>query len=100
MDITTFQNDYPEFRTAGVPLMQSWLDRAATELNAVAFGVAYDEAHGLLAAHKGAISPFGRAARMLNDKGSSTYEAEFVKVCSRAITPLAVAGGESAAPCP
>lgn len=99
MDIATFQNDYPEFRSAGVPLMQSWLDRAATELNAAAFGVAYDEAHGLLAAHKGAISPFGRTARMLNDKGVSTYETEFGKVCARAITPLAVVGGETIIPC-
>lgn len=100
MDVTTFQTDYPEFRSAGVPLMQSWLDRAATELNAVAFGSAYDEAHGLLAAHKGAISPLGRAARMLNDDGMSTYEVEFGKVCSRAITALSVVGGEALVPCP
>jgi hypothetical protein len=37
---------------------------------------------------------------MLNDKGTSTYEAEFGKVCARAITPLAVVGGEGPAPCP
>jgi hypothetical protein len=79
--------------------MQSWLDRAATELNATAFGVAYDEAHGLLAAHKGAISPFGRNARMLNEHGNSTYEVEFGKVCARAITALSVMGGEGRAPC-
>jgi hypothetical protein len=100
VDLATFQIDFPEFRTAGTPLIQSWLDRAATELSASAFGVAYDEAHGLLAAHKGAISPFGRAARMLNEQGNSTYEVEFGKVCKRAITPLAVVGGESSVPCP
>jgi uncharacterized protein DUF4054 len=100
LDVATFQIDYPEFRSAGVPLMQSWLDRAALELNATAFGVAYDEAHGLLAAHKGAISPAGRASRLVNDKGETTYEVEFRAVCARAITALSVVGGEVAVPCP
>lgn len=80
------------------PVVQLVLDLAARELNAMELGSAYDEAHGLLAAHKLAISPHGRAARLVDDKGKTTYENEFAAVVLRAVVPLTVVGGSQIAP--
>lgn len=88
MILSAFKTRFAEFRTADDTFVQAVLDEAATELNAGEIGGPYDAAHGLLAAHKLAISPFGRAARMLNDKGESTYQGEFSAVMSRAITAI------------
>jgi hypothetical protein len=83
--LAAFRARFPEFESAGDTFAQAVLDEAATELDATEIGDAYDAAHGLLAAHKMAISPFGVAARMLNDEGKSTYEGEFSAVLARAI---------------
>ena len=88
MILAAFRSRFPEFEEGSNGIVQASLDAAATELNATEIGTAYDEAHGLLAAHKLAISPFGRAARMLNDDGKSTYEVEFSNVMSRAVVTL------------
>lgn len=93
MDYKTFRDAYAEFVSAPEATVLSALRRAATELNATEIGAPYDEAHGLLTAHKLAISPYGRASRTLNDEGQTTYEVEFGKVMARAITPLSVVGG-------
>lgn len=88
MNLAAFRIRYPEFRTAVDPFVQSVLDSAATELNATEIGAPFDEAHGLLTAHKIAISPLGTNARTLNDKGQTTYQAELERVLARAITAL------------
>ena len=88
MLLAAFRIRFGEFETAADPLVQACLDAAATELNAAEIGAPFDEAHGLLAAHKLAISPYGRAARMLNDDGKSTYEIEFCAVMARAVPGL------------
>lgn len=88
MLLATFRIRFGEFETAGDPLVQACLDAAATELNVTEIGAPFDEAHGLLAAHKLAISPYGRAARMLNEDGKSTYETEFHNVMARAVPGL------------
>lgn len=88
MTLAAFKARFPEFVTAPDPMVQAVLDAAATELNADEIGAPFDEAHGMLTAHKLAISPFGRAARMLNDDGESTYQHEFNAVMSRAITAI------------
>ena len=93
MDLATFRAMCPEMRTAGDDFVQAYLDEAAGELNATEYGGMYDAAHRLLTAHKIAVSPFGRASRMVNDKGESTYEAEFIKTTGRAVTALSVMGG-------
>lgn len=90
MLLAAFRTRFGEFETATDPQVQAVLDAAASELNATEIGAPYDEAHGLLAAHKLAISPYGRAARMLNDDGKSTYEEEFSKVMARAVPSLTV----------
>jgi hypothetical protein len=83
-----FRDRFPEFRTAQDPFVDSVLNSAATELNADEIGDSFDEAHGLLTAHKIAISPFGANARTLNDKGQTTYQVELDNVMRRAITAL------------
>lgn len=85
MDLAAFRTRYPEFETAGDSFLQAVLDEAETELNSAEIGDAFNAAHGLLAAHKVAISPYGVAARMLNEEGKSTYENEFSAVMGRAI---------------
>lgn len=90
MILAAFRTRFPEFEEGSNGIVQACLDAAATELNATEIGTPFDEAHGLLAAHKLAISPFGRAARMLNDDGKSTYEEEFCKVMARAVPTLTV----------
>lgn len=88
MILAAFRSRFPEFEEGSDGIVQACLDAAATELNATEIGASFDEAHGLLAAHKLAISPFGRAARMLNDEGKSTYEVEFQNVLSRSVVTL------------
>lgn len=88
MDLAAFRLRFPECRSADDPTVTAVLNAAATELNAVEIGAPFDEAHGLLAAHKLALSPFGRAARMLNDEGTSTYFTEFTAVMGRAIVGI------------
>jgi hypothetical protein len=90
--LAAFRSRFPEFSTCPDATVSAVLTAAATELNSTEIGAPYDEAHGLLAAHKLAISPYGRAARMLNEQGHSTYEAEFSNVMARAIPGIAVAG--------
>jgi hypothetical protein len=90
VDLPGFRARFPEFRTADDTLVSACLAAAAGETDSGEFGAAYDEAHGLLAAHKLAISPFGQAARMVSDKGQTTYMAEREAVTSRVITPLTV----------
>lgn len=88
MNLAGFRARFPEARTADDDLVNAVLAAAATELNSDEIGAPYDEAHGLLAAHKLALSPFGRMARMLNDEGESTYQVEFHAVMSRAIVAV------------
>jgi hypothetical protein len=86
--LAAFRTRYPEFRTAPDPFVQAVLDSAATELNATEIGAPFDEAHGLLTAHKIAISPLGTNSRVLNDAGETTYQVELDRVLARAITAL------------
>ena len=90
MNIAAFRIRFPEFETAPDSLVQMCLDVAAGETDAAAFSTAYDEAHGLLACHKLAISPYGQNARMVSDKGETTYGRERAAVETRMVTPLDV----------
>lgn len=66
------------------------LTSAAAETNATELGSAYDEAHGLLAAHKLAISPFGTNARMVDEKGTTAYSRERLDVVRRLVAGIVV----------
>lgn len=89
MDLAGFRARFPEFRTAPDAVVTAALTAAAGETS-TDFGDSYDEAHGLLAAHKLAISPFGQSARMVSDKGETTYQRERDAVMARMIAPIAV----------
>jgi len=88
--LAQFRARFPEFSTAANTLVSAVLDEAACELDETDLGDAYDAAHGLLTAHKLATSPFGQAARMLNEKGESTYEKSLDGTIRRTITALSV----------
>lgn len=66
MDITAFRAAYPEFDEAGDTLVTAKLTDAAGRLSTDAWGDRYDEAHGLMTAHKLVMSPFGRDLRSEN----------------------------------
>jgi hypothetical protein len=57
MNLATFRVQYPEFKSALDPFVQAFLDAAAREINPTELGEAYDNAHGLLTAHKLASRP-------------------------------------------
>jgi hypothetical protein len=90
VDLATFRSRFPEFRTAGDAFVTACLNEAASELNSDELGDSYDGAHGLLAAHKLAVSPFGTNARMVDERGTTAYEREFSNVCKRAIVAVDV----------
>lgn len=80
MDSDAFLVRYGEFSTAGSDLIEAALTDAATELDTSIYRDKYDVAHGLLAAHKLAISPYGRSARLVNEDGTTTYEKELTRI--------------------
>lgn len=84
---------HAEFRPAPQETVVACLTAAANELSAAEIGLPYDEAHGLLAAHKLALSPFGRNARMVRDDGTTTYGDEFKAVLGRSVLAASVVGG-------
>jgi hypothetical protein len=90
VNLAAFRVRFPEISSAEDDIVNACLTAAANETSAEELGASYDEVHGLLAAHKLAISPYGRAARMLNDEGESTYEAERCKVVARAVPGVTV----------
>lgn len=79
MLLATFRAGYPEFNGASDIFVQEYLDRAAKHLSSQVCGNLYDEAHGALAAHKMALSPFGQNAK-LSGEGVSTYYIHYLQV--------------------
>jgi hypothetical protein len=77
MDLSTFRGAFPEFNTADDTLVKSWLTLAAAEIDQGAFGASYDTAHGLLTAHRLALSPAGKNARLVSNQGQTTYKKQF-----------------------
>ena len=77
MNLAAFRSAVPEFQTAGDTLVQSRLDQAALRMDLGVWGTRFDEGHGLLAAHLLALSPYGQMARMVSEKGATTYGTQF-----------------------
>lgn len=90
MLIAAFRVRFPEFRTADDSFVQAVLDAAAKELHPTELGYAYNEAHGLVTAHKLALSPFGQSARMVNEKGETTYAKLFDDLIGRSVAGVGV----------
>lgn len=83
MDLASFRTRYPEFASAEDAQVQASLDDAATVLpvsGAQPWGAYYDQAHGLLAAHRLSISPWGMQARLDSNSADTTYGATFQKL--------------------
>lgn len=80
MNLASFRVSFPEFSTATDPFVQVWLDAAATELDTDLCGTRYDEMHGLLAAHKIAVSPHGKNLRLVLPTGQSPYWVRFAEM--------------------
>lgn len=91
---TAFVRQFPEFKNVDATLVQVQLDAAALELDQSVWGLPanltptptvgtrYDQAHGYLAAHKLALSPYGQNVRLdpktVDPKtGTTTYNIHF-----------------------
>lgn len=62
--LASFRARFPEFDPTPDTLVQAALDAAADEIDATVWGAKAGEGHGLLAAHKLALSPFGQDMRL------------------------------------
>lgn len=80
LDLAGFRALYPEFAKASSDLVQSRLDQATNRYDPDVWAERSDEAHGLQTAHLLAISPFGQAARLVSEKGRSTYLVEYERI--------------------
>lgn len=83
MDLSSFRARYPEFRTAADGLVQAVLDEVATEIDATVYRDKYDVAHGMKTAQRLARSPFGKNARLSQDDGSTTWDADIRRIDSQ-----------------
>lgn len=84
---TTFRAAFPEFKgdaVAGtvvpVAFLQRCLDEAEREIDANVWGEDALTGHGYLTAHKLALSPYGRDARLKTDDRKTTYLTEFERL--------------------
>lgn len=68
--VATFKARWAEFEPTPEATVQAVLNEAARQLDARLFGDRFDDAVGLLAAHKLSISPRGQTGR--KEKGAST----------------------------
>jgi hypothetical protein len=73
MNYDEFRAACPEFQKTNPDIVQMALDQAAIRTDSSVFGNKTDEAHRLLACHILSVSPYGRDARLPNDKKDSVY---------------------------
>lgn len=92
MTLLGFRRRFAEFEDTADGAVLAALNAAFAETSAEAFGDSFDEAHGLLAAHKLALGPFGTAARMITStdrngatKTQTVYEIELCGVRKRSV---------------
>lgn len=83
LTLEEFLERFPEFESTGSTnpgFVQRKLDEAWRRTPAAAWGDKAQDAHGYLAAHLLAISPFGRDARMASKDGTTTYGNERIRM--------------------
>lgn len=90
MTLDQFQQEYPEFRTAGPGMLQRYLTQGALHVSAAVLGDCYDQAHGLKTADLLARSPSGRAARLVAKDGTTTYGLAFKELIRSRIPGFSV----------
>jgi hypothetical protein len=88
--LATFRLRFPEFRTASDAMIQSFADAADKDIAADVYGDKADEARLYLTAHKLAISPFGRNARLVNEDGTTTYWSDYERIKRLVRQPIVV----------
>ena len=83
VSLASLRTQRPEFAPTADGVVQAAIDDAVTEVDPRVFGEKTDQAVSLLAAHKAAISPHGKMAR-LDPKaqgdgphGTTTYGVEY-----------------------
>lgn len=76
----SFKRHYQEFERIPDDVVLSRLADAATQCDPRVFAARLDEAVGLLAAHKLALSPFGQQARLKSDAGDTVYRQEWLRI--------------------
>lgn len=86
LSLLQFRSLFPEFQKTPDDLVQSRLDQAAARLDPGVWGSRFDQAHGLLAAHLLAVSPFGQAARLVTEKGESTYGRQYKELVPEVVS--------------
>src|SRR3954469_3264064 len=99
MDLPAFRNRFGEFEgTEDGPIL-ACLNAAEAEVSTEAWGARWDEAHGLTAAHKLALSPYGTAARLITSTGEggevvtrTSYELT-LEAMKRGLLTIGLAGG-------
>lgn len=81
----TFKAARVEFAEIADAAVTAALSDATSELDSRLFGSTFDQAVGLLAAHKLSISPFGQQARLeaKAGDGTTTYLAEFNRLARK-----------------
>ncbi len=77
MNKAAFLVRFPEFKSAEedadmVGMIDATLAEAALSISDQ-FGSKYDEIHGLETAHRLAITPYGRTAKLSTETGATTY---------------------------
>ena len=73
LTVAQFRERFPEFLETDTSHVQAKLDEAWRRTPASVWGDTAQDAHGYLAAHLLALSPFGRDARMINEDGTTMY---------------------------
>jgi hypothetical protein len=78
----SFKAARQEFATLADAAVTLALSDATSELDPRVFGDTFDQAVGLLAAHKLSVSPFGQQARLepKTGDGTTTYHAELQRL--------------------
>lgn len=76
VSVEQFKLAYPEFKTAPDALVQLHLDHATTRTGQRTWGTFYEIGIMLKTADSLALSPEGRALRLVSDDGKSIYYAE------------------------
>jgi hypothetical protein len=80
LSTATFKSLWPEFVKIPDDFIQSRLDQAAARINPEIWADKTDMGHGYLTAHLLATSPYGQNARLVSDKGETTYNREYVRL--------------------
>jgi hypothetical protein len=84
LTLAAFRTRYqPTFDLTPDALVQAKLDEAEEEIDAVVWGTKAETGHGLLTAHKLAMEPGGRDARLKNNDGKTTYGVQFDELAQR-----------------